>query len=262
MKDFKPLVPVNPEGLDEVARSLLEETPQAKAQPSGIAIKARINPSDYIRIPDTSIVIAKRQPQEYNNKKWDEAHFALGENGLFMPTPSLFMKYFLGVLAAKQGSANLYDASGSQIAQSELDDLYTHLTKHKNGAWTWLDAKFVKGNGAFDLDIETDHRVIGSGNKKKLASRRKPLEASINEDCYVDLDFNAQGMPKRKSDTQDYAQGNNIYHWFPRENAVARFNANSGRAYLDCNRNPQYSFTALGVLACAEGAAPKKGEQK
>ncbi|MBS3089646.1 hypothetical protein J4461_02060 [Candidatus Pacearchaeota archaeon] len=40
---------------------------------------------------------------------------------------------------------------------------------------------------------------------------------------------------------------------------VARFNANSDRTNLNCNRNPTNSYARLGVFECAEGADAKIG---
>ena len=127
---------------------------------------------------------------------------------------------------------------------------------HRNGCWTWLDAKFLQDKGSRYL--QTNHRVVSG----KLVSTKLPLEACLREDAYVDLKFNSQGLATTKSATQNYSLGNNIQFYHPRDGAVARFVANSVRARLDCNGDPAYSHAGLGVFSCAEGTEQKIMEPK
>ena len=250
------MLPVNPEGLDDIARELLEpvkEEEKKDGAPAGI--DANINKSDYILIPTTNSVIAKQQ--SYSNLKWADAIFKLNENKLFMPTIPLMMKHLENVIQAKEGKVKLYDAGGKEISKDETAKIYDSRTKSANGIWTWLDADFKVVDGK--LNINYNHKFVN--NELKPANSEQLLPC-VMKDCYVDLTFNKQGLPIKESGTQSYLQGKNINYWNPRSdnNSVARFWASSDWANLYCNWNPDNSNASLGVFACAEGAsAPKNG---
>lgn len=219
-----------------------------------IRTRANINPSDYIQIPGTSSLISKSE--SYKGKKWDETHYVLAENGLYMPTPSLFMMHFLNVRNAIQKNTSLYDGNSNQIPMNEAEDLWKYLASgHMGGCWTWLDSKFIEGAGALGLDIITNHKVVINGLSKSLAGKiRMPLETCIQEYCFIDLDsINSQGLPAIKSPSQEYKQGQSIYFWHPIKDRVAWFVANSDGADLDCDGDPSDSDSSLGVFLCAEG---------
>ncbi|MEK6974566.1 MAG: hypothetical protein AABW41_05005 [Nanoarchaeota archaeon] len=253
---------------EEIKGSLEKVLSSDKSQPitpvtqqTPLVANANINPIDYIQIPDTNTVIERYQSQSNNKLNWKDTHFRLADNSLFMPTPYLMTKHLVNVVNAQGGIANLYDAQGKVIPANEVQEIYQYLTKdgHGGGVWTWLDAKFEKTTASFQkgFDLETNHRLILIGSDKELHTDISQLVNPVEEDCFVDLDFNAQGMPKKKSANQNYSQGQNIYFYQPRESRVARFNAYSGRARLDCDRNPDYADAGLGVLACAEGTQQK-----
>ena len=73
---------------------------------------ADIQGDKYIQISGTSALIAKKEI--YKGKKWDETHYALADNGLYMPTPELFMKHFLNVMNTIQRNTELYDGNNIQ----------------------------------------------------------------------------------------------------------------------------------------------------
>ena len=226
----------------------------------GLNVNASINGQDYIRIPNTKILIAKQE--SYKGMKWEETHFALAENGLFMPTPALFMPYFLSIKDAASGNLTLYDGNNNPIAKEEAEDLGKYLTtNHREGCWTWLDAKFESGNGHLELDVLANHRVVDINGQKTLQGSRLPLEACVSKDCFVDLDFNKQGLARAKASKQSYEQGTNVYFWHPRNGHVAGFGAYSGGAGLFCCRDPAYSYSWLGVFSCAEGTQKNKEQR-
>jgi hypothetical protein len=242
---------------------------QSIVSPSPIAV-SNINPKDYIQVGmnglhGNPVLISKYEVTGANGKNYEDTHKFVLNQGLYMPTPQIFMTYFNRVMTAYAGSSKLFDGNGSEIKGSELEDLYLHLTKnHKNrygnsgvGTWTWLNAKFVNGIGFRNLDLET---VVGLGNGT-LQTKTAPLEQCGWDDEFVNLDFNSQGLAKTKSKSQKYNQGSNIYFWFPREGCVARFGADSGRADLSCDRDPSDSYSSLGVYACAEGAQNSGGKK-
>ena len=232
-----------------------EEIPLAKPKEPGLMqpmkVNAKINLQDYIKIPDTNTLISKREL--YQGKKFDKTHKALNDAGLFMPSPALFMPYFLKVRNASHGKLILYDGLGNSLSKDETENLWKYLsTDFETGCWTWLDAKFVSGIGFKKMNLLTHKFENG-----KLKEDLKPLEECLFEDCFADLEFNGQNLLTEKCASQEYKQGKNVYFWYPRENAVARFGADSGRANLSCSRNPSDGGSHLGVFACAEAPAKK-----
>jgi len=202
-----------------------------------ITTKADITKSDFIQIPNTDVLISKFELPEFNNLNYVETHKKLLKQGLFMSTPALFMPYFINVSDANQGKIKLYDGLGNPLKQEEVKDIYRHLTENhiaayeneQEGVWTWLNAQFKKQGQ--DWIIKT---IKGLDKKDNLVEDKNKLEDCIREDCYVDLKFNNQGLPTKKSKKQDYSQGQNIYFWHPRDEAVAWFFALSGGSYLGC----------------------------
>mgnify|MGYP001607946582 FL=1 len=69
----------------------------------------------------------------------------------------------------------------------------------------------------------------------------------ISLDSWLGVGATSQGMPKPEIPKGD------LYYWNPRENRVARFDAYSYRAFLNCGRNPGSRNSVLGVFAVAEG---------
>jgi len=235
-------------------RFLKESEKEKPKEEPRIITPSSIQRDKYIQVPETNSLISKEEI--YKGKTWDEIHYALTDNGLYMPTPALFMKHFLNVRDAFQNKNQLYDGNNNLIPKEEVEDLWKYLTSgHRGGCWTWLDAKFIEGSGALGLDILTNHEVVIKDSNKSLTPKtKKPLEQCVQEDCYADLDsINSQGLPIKKASSQDYKQGANIYFYHPRENKVARFYADSDGAGLDCIWDPGLSYSRLGVFACVEG---------
>ena len=210
---------------------------------------ANINLDSYVQIPNTKIIIAREET--HRSKDWKETHFALSEEGLFMPPPRLFMPHFMNVIEASKGKAELLDGNGNPLSKVDAEDLDKYLTSNqRNGCWTHLDAMFVQDHDS-DLFLETNHRVV---NGKLIAGKREKLEDCLMEDAFAKLEFNSQGLATKKSRRQAYNQGKNIYFLYPRkDDTVAGFGSGSGRVGLSCYRNHQYSCAGLGVFACAEG---------
>ncbi|HLC55093.1 MAG TPA: hypothetical protein VJJ75_01015, partial [Candidatus Nanoarchaeia archaeon] len=57
--------------------------------------------SDYIRLSGTPLVIAREQ--SHGNLDFDDADAALRREGLFMPSPAIFMPYRSHVIRAAAG---------------------------------------------------------------------------------------------------------------------------------------------------------------
>jgi len=208
---------------------------------------------NYVLVPDTDVLIAKRQ--SHNNLDWYKTHETLQKESLFMPTPTLFIKYFMSVKSASEDQQILYDGNARQIGKKEADELWNYLSSADRSKfndewfWTWLDAKFAKSTGHKGLDLETEHRVVQG---KLVPQKTEPLEACLEEDGLAKLTFNKQGLPTQKSSADSYQQSKNLYSYFPRDGAVAGFGADSDGAGLVCYGDPQNSNPALGVRACAK----------
>jgi len=244
---------------------------QPISNPRPISV-ANIDPRNYIQVGmnglhGSPVLISKYEIAGANGKNYEDTHKFVLSQGLYVPTSAIFMTYFNRVMNAHVNNAKfkLYDGNGAEIKGKELNDLYFHLTKNhiasyhggQEGAWTWLNARFVSGSGFNGYDLET---VVGLGNGK-LQTKTAPLEQCEWKDEYVNLDFNPQGLAKTKSKNQKYKQGANVYFYFPRKDCVAWFNADSDRAILYCLGDPSGSNSSLGVYACAEGAQNSGGKK-
>ena len=75
----------------------------------------------------------------------------------------------------------------------------------------------------------------------KLVRKTAPLEQCLWQDGLADVNFmNNQGL-LTKSCGSNYEQGKNVYFWHPIDGRVTRFDADSDRANLNCNRDPDNS---------------------
>ena len=187
----------------------------------------------YIYVPSTKLYVAKERTLQ--GKNWEETHREIIPKGFVMQTPYEFMT-FLTYLKDSKNIPDLKERERKEI----LDDIL------KTGDWRgeWLNAKFVKQKESKDLDVSY---VTGMDKKGSLITKQEPLEACLNKDAYSTFNLNKQGLLTQPSGDNSYKQGKNIYFWYPRENTVARFLANSDRAGLLCNWSPDYLDAGLGV---------------
>ncbi len=213
---------------------------------------------DYIRIPDTNVVIAREGSHEDFN--WEDTHYSLAEDGLFMPPPSLFMPYLKSIKLAAKGKLNLYDGNNKPILINDINRLCNHILCTYTGKVAWLDARFLhngSGSGFGSLDIETDHKIVLEKGKKKLIGVKMPLEQIVNKDnylslnCYVDFDFNGQGLPISKSHNQERTRDHMLF-WYPHFDKVASFSAYATGSEFSCDQNPNDTRLKTHVYACAK----------
>ena len=216
--------------------------------PIPLKFNPRIKGSDYIRILGTNSVISRFETTKGHN--YQETHFALSDKRKYMPSARLFMPYYSQVIKANEGLVKLCDANNHPIPSDEVEELYKKLT---SDSWTRLNNYFIQDNLGRLLN-ESFMSFKKQEDKQIITLERDMLEQCVMEDYVVDLEFNKQGFPVRKSNEQDYIRGKNIKFWYPRKDSVARFFASSVRALLDCSGNPSDSFEGLGVFECAEGA--------
>jgi hypothetical protein len=221
-----------------------------------IQIPSGINPRDYIQVPEHNIVIALAET--HKSEDMYETLESLSKEGFKMPSIDEFMFHWNNVREAARGKTRLLYADGTSVKKDIAEDLWKYMSSgHRGGCWTWLNGLFLEDNG-WHIETELEVKTDTSG-KRYLKGKRELLEAPVREDCYVNLDFNAQGMPVSKSSSQVYEQGKNIHFYHPRNGRVARFCAGSDGAYFGCVRIPGSADSSLGVFACA---AKKLGGEK
>jgi len=245
---IQPLIPGNTEGLEEIARQLLEGVPPENTGAGSPG--THIYQNDMIYIPTVKLWFT--DDILFRGKNWIDSHKELAKmtktfpNGyisrLRMPTP------------AETWGLVLY-------AKEHLDDLklrkvYEDILKKKpENTWRgeWQNARFVEGSGFNNLNLETVIDVDLNGIRKTNSVALQPCSGN---NIYAKLKTNSQGFLTEPSPYGEYKQGENIYFWAPVKNAVAWFGADSDWAILDCGRGPPYASSSLGVRGCtsAEGA--------
>lgn len=239
-----------------------QETTQAQpispASFSGVTA-SMTDPTQYVRVDPLGILIGKREIHKGLN--WEQTQYKLSDEGLFMPSPRVFMTHFMNARKAAEGQATLYDGNNRPLVKSEAEELWDYLSSTTRGnmgnCWTWLNARFTQNSNEL---VMAEYRCDPiTNNLQPTNSASIGLTNYVKENgALVDLDFNNQGLPVRKSRANNYVQGQNIYFWQPIVDKVARFDADSSRALLNCSGDPRVSNSALGVFPCAEGTGAQK----
>ncbi len=205
---------------------------------------------DYIEIPKTDYIIAKRE--SHKDLTWNNTHHALGTSGLWMPPPALFMPYYKHVCDAADGKIVLHNGNHQEISKTEAEDHFEYLSTK---AWSCLNALFEQDRD--QLKMITYGLWTTNGKQEIYTITRSPLERCVQEAGLVDLTFNTQGLPTRKSQLSAFNKKKNLYFYQPEDGSVARFGAGSVGVSLVCDRLPGVSYAGLGVFACAKGARKK-----
>ena len=220
-----------------------------------------MNKSDFIIISGTNDAILRSEVDKDNNFR--DIHQAVNERtvnkvNLVVPSAKRFMKYFLNVKDALEERLELFTLDKKLVPRDEVEKLWNSLSSgYKGGCLTYLSDGFVQDFGE-SLYHLSNFRLFNEGKKQILRPTKiNVLEQCVMKDCFVDLKFNKRGFPVKKSNEQDYIQGKNILFRYPRKDSVARFDADSDWAGLDCGRYPSGSGVGLGVFGYAEGVARK-----
>ena len=194
----------------------------------------KVNLDNFIYVPKIKLYVAKERTLQ--NKNWFEAHKELQENGermLIIPEFVEFLKYL--------------KSSNNQ----EYLEIYKDITEVRN-PWRaeWLDADFkTKGK---DLYINYNHKI--DENKNLIPQNSEVLgKNTLMKDKRISLESwlenpTKQGLPSKKTSS------GNSYYWNPGSdnNSVAWFNADDGRAILDCDGDPSDGDSDLGVHSVKE----------
>jgi len=193
----------------------------------------------YIYVPSIKLYVAKNR--DLNGLKWNQAVDEIYKKGITvegkraeMPTPFEFMSYVKYLLSGKVNG----------LAESERKNILDDILKLGNYRGNWLNAKFVKNSKGFN-GLGMEIAIFNSAGKAD--TKIEPLEQCLWQDCWADINSgNNQGLLTKQYGSS-YKQGKNVYFWYPRETAVAGFDADSGRADLACDRDAGDSYPSLGV---------------
>src|SRR3989344_7997593 len=130
----------------------------------------------------------------------------------------------------------------------EYKNIYNEITEVRN-PWRaeWLDANFkVENKGVYIL---TENESKKEKLEECLMSDKTPgidLKDWING-----KNITSQGLPNKN------ISSGSLYYYYPRSdnNSVARFDADSDGAYLNCCWYPSFTNSSLGVRSCKAGLA-------
>ena len=176
--------------------------------------------------------------KDYHNQNWNQTQQTLHQSNEFMLTIRQYVD-FLNLLK----SGTVYDGIGNRIPSSNLSQILDEiLTVREPWRSEWLDAKFTKQGRLYRI---TYHKVNPNGTSQEVT---EPLEDCLMKEREPGIDLNhwlnkatPQGLPLKNTPKGD------LWYWYPREDYVARFDADSGRAVLDCFGDPRSSYSSLGV---------------
>ncbi len=195
---------------------LKEPEASKPAQPSTTSNRDAPRKDNFIYVPSINLYVAKEKIM--HRLDWSNTHKELAkEKDRRMPLiyeETEFIKYLLA------------NPNGTKDASKDEIQTITNEILEKRNPWR-----------AEHLDAYFEQRDDGMYILTKNKSIANKLDAPIMEDCYVELSFNNQGMPIKKSSNQDYNQGKNIFHYYPRAERVAGLYVYSVRACLSCNWN-------------------------
>ena len=263
---IKPLIPIKQEGLDDIAKSLLETsvpviTPAEVGKPQDYLLLPQTREHPEIPISLTRLVYTPSMEQilkslninAQNNNNRDPLYREgyLGDinyqqaNNLnkaldgFMLPPNLFVE-FLNQLR----SGNAFDENGNRIdtrkIEAILSDVYevrspwrseglSHKYSEKDSHILVTYPKFNTSGQLIEVTEELDSITLRTDKLPGIS-----LESWLRNPT-------SQGFPRI-----DVASGN-LYYWYPRNGNVARFSTDSVGAVLDCDGDPSCSNPGLGV---------------
>ena len=192
---------------------------------------------------------------------------------IYVPSVNLYFakeKSLLGKNWLESQNELLSQASGSMPTPYQFKEFLKHLRDNPNKEnikiyneitevrvpWRaeWLNARFEKRkNGLYMIS----QNILENGKYKNIEQKldnvlMKDKDPGISLDKWLNSNEN-HGLPE-----SNIANGR-LYYWYPRDKAVARFDADSGRADLGCGGDPGDSYSSLGVRVVVrpKGVSPK-----
>jgi hypothetical protein len=226
-----------------------EEKPDTKPKrtrkpKASVAKSQGFNLSDYLILDSRThgtysypdLLVAKERSKF--GKNWIDTQTELHNEGSYMLT----IRQFVDFLTMLQ-SCKVYDGAGSQLRSQEVTKLLNDIIEVRD-PWRseHLDAKFNKAGDKFNI---TYHKIKQNGTLEEVT---ESLEDCLMTDKQPGIDLSSwltngttQGLPKK-----DTSNGS-IWYWSPRDDAVAGFDADAGRAVLVCDWDPDGANGSLGV---------------
>lgn len=180
-----------------------------------------------IYVPGINLNFAKERT--HLGLEWGETHEALASEKLRMPTIPEFLAY-LKYLRSVPSSP-------------EFHNIYNEITE-KREPWRaeWLDAYFEERQDG--LWILTENKAKAEKLEDCLMTNKYP---GINLDELISgVNVTSQCIPKSN------ISNGVLYYSHPRNSAVARFDALSGKAIFNCSRNPSSKDSSIGVFAVSD----------
>jgi hypothetical protein len=172
---------------------------------------------------------------------------ALGLNrilGEITLSPRYFNDFLYLIYQGIRDNRKVYDVKGKKVNIRLLNKIWNDITKVRT-PWRaeWLNAKFSKVKEAPYITYD---KVMDNGNVRQVGEKLDEDTLMENKTPGISLEDwlknpTNQGLPRKN------IQNGSLYYWYPIENAVAGFYADSGRAVLSCGRNPTNSNIGLGV---------------
>ncbi len=200
----------------EVSNDIIKGLDQLKI-PYKLRKSERATQDEYIKLP--SGIYTARERIIFN-KKWSQQNESLKKSGLGMQIPLEFVEL---LKYAKENDEELYNEITQVRNPWRAENLDAYFERRKNGMYILTHNK----TKAEKLDEDT------------LMVDRTP---GISIESWL-KNPTSQGLPRRDVEAGD------LFYWYPRNGAVARFVAFVGRAFLDCGRVPSDKSGDLGVRA-------------
>ena len=241
-KEINPLIPVNPEGLDNVVRELLDENVNVNDVNQVTGTNPPKNPEDYLILEtvdskNNKIGLYVAKDKDFFGKNWYEAHQELSKEGYQMLT----IRQGIDLIKMLK-SKKVYDGLRAKLNDAEIAQLLNEIIELRS-PWRaeWLDARFAQENNEWYLFQGHKYDVSKQGKlEDKVVAKSRIKVSPLIENIKFDLkDVNQYGLPTKKGSELDY--------WYPTNGSVARFNAGSYVAGLNCSWGPSYSYRALAV---------------
>ena len=231
IQNFK--LPTSWRGRD--AKKDYEEVMNRKNEPAPIipVQTNKFDTNDFIYVPSIKLYVAKEKT--HFGKNWKDCWTELQNQNYQMLKINEFREFLKHLISFPNNQ--------------EYKNIYNEITEVRN-PWRaeWLDANFkvekkrlLKKN---ELYILTENESKKEKLEECLMSNKTP--GISLEDWINGKNITSQGLPNKN------ISSGSSYYYYPRSdnNSVARFDAGSDRANLDCNWYPSFTNSSLGVRCC------------
>lgn len=151
-------------------------------------------------------------------------------------------------------SGRAFDGNGKKARKSELSQILGEIFEVRE-PWRaeWLEDSFREAQAGLVLNknyrLENGVLKLGYSELVQECLMEDRTPAGISFKDWI-IHATSQGLPLKN------IKSGSFYSWAPRAGCVARFVAYSDRAYLDCDWDPDVTFSSLRVRHVRE--APKK----